>query len=186
MLAPQVGAHATQNDLGHPLLDDRILPIHRMPPPLPFQPALIFHDGFHICNLRSDDIGSTHNFLPLIRIAAPRGFRFLKRIDPRWQNQPAAMVRIPPSMKKLLLALGFAALGIGLDALLRGRVRRKRQRPASIPSYDEIAMCAYFIGLDREARGEPSAPLQDWTEAEHQLTAQTQCAAPASTTALTR
>ena len=34
---------------------------------------------------------------------------------------------------------------------------------------DEIALRAYFNGLDREARGEPGAPQQDWQEAEQQL-----------------
>jgi hypothetical protein len=88
-------------------------------------------------------------------------------------------------MKKLLLALGLATLGIGLDVLIRGRARRKKPSASTTPTYDEIALRAYFIGLDRETRGEPSAPLQDWTEAELQLSSQTQCA-PASAMALTR
>lgn len=89
-------------------------------------------------------------------------------------------------MKKLLLALGLAALGIGLEAWIRGRARRKNRPTLSQPSYDEIALRAYFIGLDRETRGEPSAPLQDWAEAEQQLSSQTQRDAPASAMALTR
>ena len=39
------------------------------------------------------------------------------------------------------------------------------------PSYDAIALKAYFIALDRHARGEEADPLKDWVEAEHQLKA---------------
>jgi hypothetical protein len=49
------------------------------------------------------------------------------------------------------------------------------QRPlppsAPKPSYDAIALKAYFIALDRHARGEPGDPLKDWIEAENQLRA---------------
>lgn len=73
-------------------------------------------------------------------------------------------------MKRLLFALGLGLSAFALSSLLRGRAslgaRTLRTPP---PSYDEIALRAYFIGLDRETRGEPSAPLQDWQEAEHQL-----------------
>ena len=37
------------------------------------------------------------------------------------------------------------------------------------PSYDEIALRAYFIALNRHANGEPGDPLKDWIEAEKQL-----------------
>jgi hypothetical protein len=88
-------------------------------------------------------------------------------------------------MKKLLFALGLAALlGVALEALIRGKARRRKMSTLAAPSYDEIALRAYFIGLDREARGEPSAPLQDWAEAEHQLSPQTECTAPESAMAL--
>ncbi len=36
-------------------------------------------------------------------------------------------------------------------------------------SYDTIALKAYFIALDRHARGEDADPLKDWLEAERQL-----------------
>jgi hypothetical protein len=36
-------------------------------------------------------------------------------------------------------------------------------------AYDDIALRAYFIALDRHRRGEESDPLKDWVEAEHQL-----------------
>jgi hypothetical protein len=36
-------------------------------------------------------------------------------------------------------------------------------------SYDAIALKAYFIALDRHARGEEADPLKDWVEAERQL-----------------
>jgi Protein of unknown function (DUF2934) len=40
----------------------------------------------------------------------------------------------------------------------------------SKPSYDAIALAAYFIALDRHARGEACRPpLKDWLEAERQL-----------------
>jgi hypothetical protein len=39
----------------------------------------------------------------------------------------------------------------------------------SKPSYDAIALAAYFIALDRHARGEAPDPLKDWLEAERQL-----------------
>jgi len=41
---------------------------------------------------------------------------------------------------------------------------------SSKPSYDTIALAAYFIALDRHARGEAPDPLMDWIEAERQLT----------------
>ena len=37
------------------------------------------------------------------------------------------------------------------------------------PSYDEIALRAYFIALNRHAAGEPDDPIRDWVEAERQL-----------------
>jgi hypothetical protein len=37
------------------------------------------------------------------------------------------------------------------------------------PSYDDIALRAYFIALDRHRRGQPSDPFKDWVEAERQL-----------------
>jgi hypothetical protein len=40
----------------------------------------------------------------------------------------------------------------------------------SKPSYDAIVLAAYFIALDRHARGEARDPLKDWLEAERQLT----------------
>jgi hypothetical protein len=40
----------------------------------------------------------------------------------------------------------------------------------SKPSYDAIVLAAYFIALDRHARGEAPDPLKDWIEAERQLT----------------
>ena len=40
----------------------------------------------------------------------------------------------------------------------------------SKPSYDAIALAAYFIALDRHARGEAPDPLKDWLEAERQFT----------------
>jgi Protein of unknown function (DUF2934) len=40
----------------------------------------------------------------------------------------------------------------------------------SKPSYDAIVLAAYFIALDRHARGEAPDPLKDWLEAERQLT----------------
>jgi hypothetical protein len=36
-------------------------------------------------------------------------------------------------------------------------------------SYDDIALRAYFIALDRHRRGEPADPSRDWLEAERQL-----------------
>jgi hypothetical protein len=41
---------------------------------------------------------------------------------------------------------------------------------SSKPSYDAIVLAAYFIALDRHARGEAPDPLKDWLEAEQQLT----------------
>ena len=50
----------------------------------------------------------------------------------------------------------------------------KEQSPqtdvGSKPSYDAIALAAYFIALDRNARGEAPDPLKDWLGAERQLT----------------
>jgi hypothetical protein len=40
----------------------------------------------------------------------------------------------------------------------------------SKPSYDAIVLAAYFIALDRHARGEAPDPLKDWLEAERQIT----------------
>jgi len=40
---------------------------------------------------------------------------------------------------------------------------------AANPRYDAIALKAYFIALDRHARGEPADPLKDWLEAERQF-----------------
>ena len=92
-----------------------------------------------------------------------------------------------PSMKRLVLALGLGAFVLALRAVFPTKARRRRSSTLmATPSYDEIALRAYFIGLEREARGEPSAPLRDWAEAEKQLSLQTQCAAPASASALTR
>ncbi|MEP6668131.1 MAG: DUF2934 domain-containing protein [Chthoniobacter sp.] len=47
--------------------------------------------------------------------------------------------------------------------------RTEGAAPASKPTYDEIALRAYFLALDRHRRGEPSDPQKDWTEAEQQL-----------------
>ena len=41
--------------------------------------------------------------------------------------------------------------------------------PVPKPTYDEIALRAYFLALDRHRRGDPSDPEKDWTEAEQQL-----------------
>lgn len=90
-------------------------------------------------------------------------------------------------MKRLLFALGLGVLILALQARIRtGKRRGRAAAQVAAPSYDDIALRAYFIGLDRAARGEPDAPLQDWAEAEDQLLHQTQCAAPASASALTR
>lgn len=90
-------------------------------------------------------------------------------------------------MRRLLFALGFGVFALVLQSLFRTKIRRGRMgKQVASPSYDEIALRAYFIGLDREARGEPSDPSRDWDEAERQLLVQTQCAAPASASALTR
>lgn len=40
------------------------------------------------------------------------------------------------------------------------------------PCYNEIALSAYFVALERNARGEPSDPFLDWIEAERELKAQ--------------
>jgi hypothetical protein len=49
----------------------------------------------------------------------------------------------------------------------------KEQSPqtdrGSRPSYDAFVLTAYFIALDRHARGEAPDPLKDWLEAERQL-----------------
>ena len=37
---------------------------------------------------------------------------------------------------------------------------------SEVVSYDEIALRAYFIALDRHSRGERGDPLRDWIEAE--------------------
>ena len=44
-----------------------------------------------------------------------------------------------------------------------------QMEPGSKPSYDAIVLAAYFIALDRNARGEAPDPLKDWLEAEQQL-----------------
>lgn len=44
------------------------------------------------------------------------------------------------------------------------------RRPAMRkPSYDEIAMHAYFIALEKARLGQPSHPLEDWIQAEREL-----------------
>jgi hypothetical protein len=83
MLAPQTSAHAVQNDVRHPRLHDRILPIHRATAPFTFQPALILNDGLHIWNLGSNDFCIAHNILLLIRNAMMRGFRPGEMLDGR-------------------------------------------------------------------------------------------------------
>jgi hypothetical protein len=73
-------------------------------------------------------------------------------------------------MKRLLFALGFGVFILALQARVRAGKRRGRAATqVAPPSYDDIALRAYFIGLDRAARGEPGAPQQDWAEAEEQL-----------------
>jgi hypothetical protein len=90
-------------------------------------------------------------------------------------------------MKRLFFALGFGVFALALQSLFRSGIRRRHVgKQVKSVSYDDIALRAYFIGLDREARGEPSSPLRDWEEAERQLSVQTQCAAPAWASALTR
>ena len=75
-------------------------------------------------------------------------------------------------MRRLLF--GFALI-IGLLAGLRTLrshrtpSRRSGSSHAPHPSYDDIALRAYFIGLDHEANGEKSDPFRDWVEAEHEL-----------------
>jgi hypothetical protein len=49
--------------------------------------------------------------------------------------------------------------------------RAGQQRPSK-PSYDEIALCAYFIALERSRRGEEGDAMRDWAEAERQLNVQ--------------
>lgn len=81
-------------------------------------------------------------------------------------------------MRSLLYALGATALALALHSFLRARIKSPHKpAPARQPSYDEIALRAYFIGLDRETRGETCDPLKDWTQAERQLSARTACAA---------
>lgn len=48
--------------------------IHRVPPPLRLEPALVVYDALHIRNLGSNDIGIAHNSLLLIRGPAAPGF----------------------------------------------------------------------------------------------------------------
>lgn len=73
-------------------------------------------------------------------------------------------------MKRLLLALGLGVIALALSPRVRRRAPRlRRTAQGAAPSYDAIALRAYFIGLEREARGEPSAPQRDWQEAEQQL-----------------
>jgi len=51
-----------------------------------------------------------------------------------------------------------------------GKAEQKHATPETAkPCYDTIALKAYFIALDRHARGEPGDPLKDWSEAERQL-----------------
>lgn len=45
---------------------------------------------------------------------------------------------------------------------------RKPAAPGPTPSYDEIALRAYHIYLERG--GIPGDPMQDWLQAEHELT----------------
>lgn len=42
-----------------------------------------------------------------------------------------------------------------------------QQRPPS-SSYEEIALSAYFIALERARRGEEGDPLKDWVDAERE------------------
>jgi len=46
---------------------------------------------------------------------------------------------------------------------------RKAVAPALAPTYDEIALRAYHIYLERG--GTPGDPMQDWLQAEHELAA---------------
>jgi hypothetical protein len=50
-----------------------------------------------------------------------------------------------------------------------GAIQSRSAAKADKPCYDLIALKAYFIALDRHARGEPSDPFKDWLEAEKQL-----------------
>jgi len=76
-------------------------------------------------------------------------------------------------MKRFLFGLAFIAF---LTALL-GRRSRKAPRQPSVsshperPTYDEIALRAYFIGLDHDVHGDQPDPLRDWVEAEYELIA---------------
>ncbi|EDY16116.1 hypothetical protein CfE428DRAFT_6378 [Chthoniobacter flavus Ellin428] len=76
-------------------------------------------------------------------------------------------------MRRLLFGLAL----LGLIVAVRGR--RSRRAPARLslsshskpPTYDDIALRAYFIGLDHDANGDQPDPLRDWAEAEHELLA---------------
>lgn len=76
-------------------------------------------------------------------------------------------------MRRFLFGLALVALFASMRSLWprQAQPRRSGSSTPTHPSYDEIALRAYFIGLDRDARGEKSDPLRDWAEAEHELLA---------------
>jgi len=75
-------------------------------------------------------------------------------------------------MKSLLLAAATVLFVAALRAVQRETEHQRLVPVASVrPTYDEIALRAYFIGLERDRRGEAADPFGDWVEAEHQLRA---------------
>jgi hypothetical protein len=90
-------------------------------------------------------------------------------------------------MRLFFAGIALLSLLAAARSIAQGRSRSRNSRAyTATPSYDETALRAYFIGLERDARGEAPDPLRDWIEAEQQLVAQTQWGAAASASALTR
>lgn len=81
-------------------------------------------------------------------------------------------ISIPQSMRRLFFGLALAALFVSLRGRRRSRTAAAPRSPSfdtRRPTYDDIALRAYFIGLDHEINGDRPDPLRDWAEAEHEL-----------------
>jgi len=75
-------------------------------------------------------------------------------------------------MRRLFFGLALAALFVSLRGRRRSRTAAAPRSPSfdtRRPTYDDIALRAYFIGLDHEINGDRPDPLRDWAEAEHEL-----------------
>jgi hypothetical protein len=97
---------------------------------------------------------------------------FIEReLCPEPTKPATAVVTNHQNMRQLLFGFAFIAMVAGIRAMWprKAQSRGSKSSPSRRPSNDEIARRAYFIGLERDGRGETPDPLRNWIDAEQEL-----------------